>query len=268
MTVTVPTDVKASWAQTINGVSYAADARLEYADIEFLARTNSLSAYLSNGSLYLSPTPNGQDPHRAGRSVPVGLNVKVLNALLTQEQSQDVPAIPTDVVATAATATTVSVAFTAGAAGGASIMNYEYKVGSGAWTALDPADVTTPITVPVAAGASGTLRIRAVNLHGPGVQSATAAYSVALPAAPTALVATPGDTTASIAFTPGAAGGSSITDYEYRVDAGAWTTGATSASPVVITGLTNDVEVSVELRAVSAFGNGAASAAVLVTPTA
>ena len=215
-TVTVPTDVKASWAQTINGVSYAADARIEYADVEFLARTNALSAYLSNGSLYLSPTPNGQDAHKAGRTVPVGLNVKVLNALLAQEQTQDVPAAPTGLSAVAAGATTVTISFTPGAAGGAPITNYEYKVGTSAWTALDPADASSPVSVPVDGGASGNIRLRAVNLHGSGVQSDQVAYSVVLPDPPTAIAGDVTGNSLAITFTPPAAGGT-VTTYAYRI---------------------------------------------------
>lgn len=98
----------------------------------------------------------------------------------------------------------------------------------------------------------------------------TGVANVAGPEAPTALVATAGVEQASIAFTKPAAGKYAITTYQYSVDGGAWTTRATgtTASPVVITGLTAAVAVSIRLRAVTARGNGNASAAVSVTPTA
>jgi hypothetical protein len=86
------------------------------------------------------------------------------------------------------------------------------------------------------------------------------------PSAPLALVATPGDTTASIAFTePANDGHGPITGYKYRIDSGSWLAG--TASPIVITGLVNDIQVSITLRAVNEAGDGTISTAVLVTPT-
>ena len=91
-----------------------------------------------------------------------------------------------------------------------------------------------------------------------------------LPGAPTSLVATAGDTEASIAFTAPSDGGSAITNYQYKVGTGAWTAfdPADTTSPVVVTGLENDVAVSIRLRAVNAVGTGPQSDAVTVTPTA
>lgn len=91
-----------------------------------------------------------------------------------------------------------------------------------------------------------------------------------VPEAPTDLDATPGDTEVSIAFTAPADGGTEITNYEYKVGTGAWTAfdPAVTGSPVVITGLTNDTEYTIRLRAVNAVGSGAQSAAVTATPVA
>jgi hypothetical protein len=93
------------------------------------------------------------------------------------------------------------------------------------------------------------------------------AYSAA--AAPTSLIATPGDVSASIAFTAGADGGSAITNYEYSTDnGGSWLAFSPSqvASPVAITGLTNGTTYQVKLRAINGVGTGAESSAVSVTP--
>lgn len=262
---TVPRDIKAGKAITINGQSYAKDARIEADDLATIA--GRLHVFISKGLLYADPDPHGRK--RSGHRQPVSFPPAILNATLTQEVVQDAPAAPTAVSAAYASPTSVTVSFTPGSAGVKTITNYEYKVGTGAWTALDPVDTSSPITVPVAANASGTLRIRAVSSIGAGTQSDAAAYSTLLPAAPTSLVATPGNAQASIAFTAGAAGAQAISNYEYSVDGGTWTAlaPADAATPVVITGLVNDVEVSIQLRAVSAVGSGAASAAVLVTPT-
>jgi hypothetical protein len=88
-------------------------------------------------------------------------------------------------------------------------------------------------------------------------------------AAPTALVATPGNNSASIAFTAGANNGSPITNYEYSTNGGStWTAFSPSqtTSPVTITGLTNGITYQVKLHAISGASTGAASSAVSVTP--
>ena len=103
------------------------------------------------------------------------------------------------------------------------------------------------------------------------LQYATAVISppVSVPAAPTSLTATAGDGEISVAFTAGADGGSAITNYEFSTNNGTdWTAmnPPVTASPAVITGLTNGTVYSIRLRAVSAAGNGAASDAVSSTP--
>ena len=92
----------------------------------------------------------------------------------------------------------------------------------------------------------------------------------AAPAAPTGLVATPGDGSASIAFTLGADNGAAITNIEYSIDDGAtWRTRLGPAtSPVVISGLTNGTTYQVKLRAINSVGDGTPSSAVSVTPAA
>ena len=90
------------------------------------------------------------------------------------------------------------------------------------------------------------------------------------PSAPTSLVATAGDASASIAFTAGAANGQPITGYEYSLNEGAWTAAspATTTSPVVISGLTNGTTYGVRLRALNSRGAGPTSTSVNVTPVA
>ena len=100
--------------------------------------------------------------------------------------------------------------------------------------------------------------------------TASITLSATVPAAPTSLLATAGNGSASIAFTtPTITGGSAITNYEYTLDAGAnWTafSPAATTSPVSVTGLTNGTAYSIALRAVNAIGAGASSSAVSVTP--
>jgi hypothetical protein len=101
--------------------------------------------------------------------------------------------------------------------------------------------------------------------------------TIAPAGAPTALVATPGNARASIAFTaPTSTGGAAITNYEYSTNNGT-TWKALSpidfTSPVVITtrsdattALVNGTTYQVKLRAVNSAGSGTASVAVSVKP--
>jgi hypothetical protein len=86
------------------------------------------------------------------------------------------------------------------------------------------------------------------------------------PSAPTGLVATAGDGSASIAFTAGAEGDAAITKYQVKVGAGAWTDVVGTTSPFTVTGLTSYQISRIRLRAVSSAGDGAASEPVQVWP--
>jgi len=94
------------------------------------------------------------------------------------------------------------------------------------------------------------------------------------PDAPTSLVSTKGNGQISVAFSaPAFNGGLEITTYQYALSTDSyatWTTRATgtTASPLVITGLSNGTSYGVKLRAVNALGAGtASSAATAVTPS-
>jgi hypothetical protein len=90
------------------------------------------------------------------------------------------------------------------------------------------------------------------------------------PDAPTGLIGVAGNAQATISFTPGADGGSAITNYQYSTDDGVTFTAfspAVTSSPVTITGLTNGVSYSIKLKAVNANGAGTASLGVSVTPS-
>jgi hypothetical protein len=87
------------------------------------------------------------------------------------------------------------------------------------------------------------------------------------PDAPTSVVATRGNAQLSVAFSaPVFNGGLEITTYQYALSTDSYATWTnrptgTTASPLVITGLTNGTSYQVKLRAVNALGAGAASTA-------
>jgi hypothetical protein len=88
------------------------------------------------------------------------------------------------------------------------------------------------------------------------------------PGAPTIGAATPGNGSASIAFTaPASDGGSNITGYRVTCNPGG-VVGTGAASPVTVGGLTNGVTYSCSVQALNAVGAGAASGNVNVTPVA
>jgi hypothetical protein len=183
------------------------------------------------------------------------------------------PEAPTNLVATAG-AGSASITFSPGANGGSAIANYQHSEDNGVtWTLLSPSDASSPIVVPsLLNGTAYSITLRAVNGVGPGAASAPVSVTPrTVPAAPTGLVATAGSGSASIAFTPGAANGSAITNYQASKDNGAtWTSlsPAGTSSPVTVTGLTNGTTYSLRLRAVNEAGVGAASTSVSVMPKA
>ena len=165
---------------------------------------------------------------------------------------------------------TVSVAFTAGVTGGSLITDYEYQLnGSGSWFSLGT--TSSPASIGVTNGVAYTVKLRAVNVAGSGAASdASGSFTPrTVPSAPTDLVATPGDGSASISFTPGADGGAMIMNYRYSIDGGAtWLAfpQMVMSSPVTILGLTDFTTYNISLRAVNSAGDGAASSSVSVTP--
>ena len=116
-------------------------------------------------------------------------------------------------------------------------------------------------------GIQYTFKLRAVNASGAGDASSVTATPIAKPAAPVNFAATRGSDGGEVALTWDDPGNVPITGYQYRQKRGNrafgdWSdidgSGATTVSHTV-TGLSNGREYTVELRAVNASGEGAAS---------
>jgi len=195
------------------------------------------------------------------------------------------PEPPTSLSATALSTTSISVAFTAGGANGSPITNYKYALSTNggssysAFTALNPADALTPITISgLTAGTTYHIKLKAVNDMGDSVESsATSVGTLSTPEAPTGLSASNATmTTINISFTAGAQGGSAISNYQYALSTdGGSTYGAFTAlnpadatSPITITGLTSGTPYYAKLKAVNNDGAGAESSAVSFTTLA
>ena len=116
--------------------------------------------------------------------------------------SATAPGAPTSLSATAGNGS-AEISFTAGSANGATITNYSYSLNGSTYTALDPADASSPVTIPgLTGGTSYTIYLKAIN----SVGSSSASSSVSV----TPLAAAP--TVSSVSGTSGtAAGGTAIT---------------------------------------------------------
>lgn len=92
---------------------------------------------------------------------------------------------------------------------------------------------------------------------------------IILPGPPTNLVPTSGDSSITVAFTPGASNGSPITNYVYSLNGGPNIPFSPSitTSPFIITGLTNGTPYTITFAAVNANGTSAQSASITATPS-
>src|SRR6185295_9659219 len=123
------------------------------------------------------------------------------------------------------------------------------------FTTRSPASTTSPLAMTgLTNGATYQIQIRAVNTNGDGAATPSSAGTpMATPFAPTITGITPGNGQLSVAFTAGGNGGSALTNYKYSTNGGSTFTTrspASTASPLVITGLTNGTAYPVQILAV------------------
>ncbi|WP_333600902.1 beta strand repeat-containing protein, partial [Flavobacterium sp.] len=162
----------------------------------------------------------------------------------------------------------LSVAFTApGSNGGAAISDYTYSTDGTNYTLAGT--TSSPIVISgLTNGTTYSITLKAVNSVGAGSASgAVNGTPRTTPSAPTITGITPGNNQLSVAFTPGSNGGSAITNYKYSLNGGStFASAGSTTSPIVITGLTNGTSYNVQLLAVNAAGDGAASGTTPATP--
>ena len=126
-----------------------------------------------------------------------------------------------------------------------------------------------PARKPIAGLIWALLATFAISACGGGGDDGAAVASTA-PDAPTVGSATPGNASASIAFSaPASDGGAAITAYTATCSAsGGSQTGSAAASPVTVSNLSNGTAYSCSVTAKNAVGASAASSSVTVTPQA
>jgi hypothetical protein len=166
------------------------------------------------------------------------------------------------------TNTNVAISFTAPTNnGGSPITNYEYSFNNSSWTALSPADATSPVTVSgLTQNTAYTIYLRGVNVVGSGPGSTGVSFTTeGVPTGtPTITSVTVGNTTATVNYTyPG--GGGAVTGWDLYVtgQTNAWNN--TTASPISVTGLSAGTTYTFYVRAKNAYGTGPQSAGVSAT---
>ncbi|NUR80350.1 MAG: choice-of-anchor D domain-containing protein, partial [Dermatophilaceae bacterium] len=187
------------------------------------------------------------------------------------------PGTPTGVTATAGNAT-VSVTWTAPVDTGTSaITGYTVQAFDGATVAGTPLSVVATARSATVSGltngTSYTVHVTAVNAVGAspaGVSNAVTPQAPPLPGTPTGVTATRGNASATVRWVAPTTGGA-VTGYQVKVSTGGVQVGAlraaaSTARSLVITGLRNGTTYSLQVRAVSAGGAGAFSAAASVRP--
>ena len=190
---------------------------------------------------------------------------------------QGPPRAPTNVAATSTVSGQATVTWTAPvlAAGAPSITSYDVVVTSGGATVRTITGVTATSTVVTGLtnGQAYSFRVRANSLSGTSALSA-ASNTVTprgAPAAPTAVAATRGNASASLTWTPGSNGGSTVTSWIVTTRIGTTvvrtTTVPGSTPSTTITGLTNGTAYTFRVQAVNALGtSGLSPASNTVTP--
>jgi len=176
------------------------------------------------------------------------------------------PDPPTGLLAVASDST-ITVYFTDGETYGFSITNYQYSIDNSNYTAFNPPDTASPITISsLANGTAYTINIQTITV-GPGPPSDPITETpYKTPDAPTNLSAVGTDSTITIRFTAGFNGGRTITDYKYSIDATTYITSGQLSSPISISSLTNGTPYTIYLQAVNLAGSSPPSDPVTAIP--
>ncbi|MGD0882585.1 MAG: fibronectin type III domain-containing protein, partial [Acidimicrobiales bacterium] len=180
-----------------------------------------------------------------------------------------VPGTPTDVVATAGNASAGLTWDAPASDGGSSVTGYVITpyVGAAAQTPVDVGDVLTDDVTGLTNGTTYTFTVAATNAVGSGMASTAsdAVTPITTPGAPADVMATAGDTSASLTWdAPASDGGLTITGYTITPYIGATAQTPVDVGDVLtddVTGLTDGTTYTFTVAATNSAGTGAASTA-------
>lgn len=175
------------------------------------------------------------------------------------------PGTPTINSATA-TSDSLIVDFAPGSSGGSEFVNYEYALSTdgvtfAAFQSVSPVATVSPIVISgLAVSTSYTVKVRSTTTNGISSDSNTVSATTARPPlAPVIETISVSSEVLEVNFSPGAAGGLPITNYEYSLDGGStWTSRSpvSVVSPIRLTGLTDGTSYAVVIRAINELGTG------------
>jgi large repetitive protein len=173
------------------------------------------------------------------------------------------PGAPTGLVVHAGDGS-ATLSFGPAAANGSAVTHYQVSLDGGAtWRSLTTSG-SAPLTAALGGltdGQSYKVEVRAVNAAGPGAAAGPRnAAPTGPPGAPTEVRAARGDGQAVVSFGPSPDNGSVISGYTVTVSPGGATVSC-SASPCLVTGLTNGTAYVFSVTARYAGGNGAKASA-------
>jgi len=254
-------DLATNGGSALSGLEYSVDAGSTWVSAGTLATTFTILG-LTNGVTY-------------------GVILRATNAIGTSASSGSQSATPASVassprfVAAARGQAKTTVSWSApSATGGSAITGYT----ASAFTASTGGSAvatctTTNLTCEITGLANGTtyyVGVIAANGIGNSVESSPRVSTVpaAAPGAPTLSTVTVGSQYLSVAFSAGTSDSNApITGYQYSIDNGSnWLDSSATASPLLITGLTNGISYVVKIRAQSDIGVGVASGSSTKTP--
>jgi hypothetical protein len=151
--------------------------------------------------------------------------------------------------------------------GGSAITGYTVTSSPGGLTA-STAGATSAVVMGLTDNTAYTFKVTATNAIGTGPASSPspAVTPAGVPAAPTAVSASPGNTQATVTWTAPSNGGSAITNYTVTSSPGGFFANSASTSATV-TGLTNGTAYTFMVTATNGVGTGPSSApSAAVTP--
>lgn len=135
-------------------------------------------------------------------------------------------------------------------------------------TCVPDSPLTQTLSCP--SGQTGSIiQTRTSTCPGPitSVWTTTSNTCIGVPGAPTNVVATAGNTQATVSFgSPSSDGGAAISSYTVTSNPGGITK-SSAGSPIIVTGLTNNTSYSFIVKAINSVGAGASATSNSVTPT-
>lgn len=162
----------------------------------------------------------------------------------------------------------IEISFTAPSIGADTLSTYQYSLDGGVtWTnRSDGSTTSSPIRVSnLTNGTTYSVAIRGSGTLGfTNSSSTSSARPIKLPTAPSVSSVTAGNTTATVNFAFGDSGTDANSNIQYKIGAGGWVTRSpeSTASPLSLTGLTNDTSYTVAIRTVTSAGSVSAESAV------